>query len=82
MVCNSAQWLRQVADIFAVPESANLKRFEKIDKFPERTGREEDIFSRKRQVTLGDHRKKLASQTIKRLNAVFGDILERLGYSI
>ena len=85
MICNRDRWLRQVADVFAVPGSANLKSFEEdFQKLggPKRTDEEENIWGHKRQVTPGDHRRKLAPRTIERLNDIFGDILERLGYSI
>jgi len=86
MICNRARWLRQVADVFGVPGSANLKNleedFQKVDGVPKRSGKKENLMVRKRQVTPGDHRRKLAPQTIERLNDVFGDVLERLGYSV
>jgi hypothetical protein len=40
----------------------------------------EDIFSHVRKVTPGDHRQKLKSSTIDRLNFVFGDALRRYNY--
>jgi hypothetical protein len=41
----------------------------------------EDRHSHKRQVTPGDHRRKLRPETIGALTLEFQDILERLGYS-
>jgi len=42
--------------------------------------KEEDIYSHKRQVTPGDHKRKLAPETIKILNSEFGEVLDLLGY--
>ena len=41
---------------------------------------EEDIYSHKRQVTPGDHKRKLLPETIDRLNSEFGEVLDVLGY--
>jgi hypothetical protein len=41
---------------------------------------QEDIYSNKRQVTPGDHRRKLKPETIEHLNQVFADILQALNY--
>jgi len=40
----------------------------------------EDIYSHKRQVTPGDHRRKLKNKTIVDLNKIFSDVLEKLNY--
>jgi hypothetical protein len=40
----------------------------------------EDIHRHKRQVTPGDHRRKLKPETIEKLNAIFADVLHLLGY--
>jgi hypothetical protein len=40
----------------------------------------EDMFSHKRQVLPGDHRRKLRPDTIVELNRQFGPVLQRLGY--
>jgi hypothetical protein len=40
----------------------------------------EDIYSHKRQVKAGDHRRKLQVNTIKQLNLQFQDILETYGW--
>ena len=40
----------------------------------------EDIYSHKRQVTPGDHKRKLKYNTIVKLNEIFSDVLERLDY--
>ncbi len=42
---------------------------------------EEDIYSHKRQVTPGDHCRKLKPQTVVELNAILGGMLSRLGYA-
>ena len=40
----------------------------------------ENIRNHKRQITPGDHQRKLAAETIEELNRVFADVLERLDY--
>ena len=45
--------------------------------FPRRT---QDVMSHVRHVTPGDYREKLKPSTIRELNAVFGDVLDVLGY--
>ena len=42
---------------------------------------EEDVWSHKRKVTPGDHREKLQSDTIRRLDEIFAPVLENLGYN-
>ncbi len=44
-------------------------------------GEEEDVWSHKRKVTPGDHREKLQSETIRRLDEIFAPVLEKLGYA-
>lgn len=44
--------------------------------------RKEDKYSQRRQVTPGDHRRKLKPDTIRALNERFGDVLKALGYSV
>jgi len=44
-------------------------------------GEEEDVWSHKRKVTPGDHREKLQSGTIRRLDEIFAPVLEKLGYA-
>jgi sulfotransferase family protein len=40
----------------------------------------EDVYSHKRQIVAGDHKRKLKPETINRLNDEFNDILNLLGY--
>ena len=44
-------------------------------------GEQEDVWAHKRKVTPGDHREKLQSETIRRLDEVFAPVLEKLGYA-
>ncbi|NER50175.1 MAG: sulfotransferase domain-containing protein [Symploca sp. SIO1A3] len=44
------------------------------------TVEKEDIYSHKRQVLPGDHKRKLISTTIEKLNSEFGEVLDFLGY--
>ena len=39
-----------------------------------------DPYRDRRQMTPGDHRRQLKPETVDRLNEVFGDVLDRLGY--
>jgi hypothetical protein len=41
---------------------------------------EEDVNRHKRQVTPGDHKRKLKPETIAQLNAILGDVLDQLQY--
>lgn len=41
---------------------------------------EENVTQHKRQVTPGDHKRKLKPETVDELNACFGDVLDRLQY--
>ena len=41
---------------------------------------EENIHCHKRQITPGDHQRKLNKSTIKQLNIIFHDVLEQFGY--
>jgi hypothetical protein len=43
---------------------------------------QEDIYANKRQITPGDHRRKLQPETIDRLNEIFSEILETLDYPL
>jgi hypothetical protein len=40
----------------------------------------EDIYRHRRQVTPGDHKRKLQPETIAILNSTFSDILKGFGY--
>jgi hypothetical protein len=42
----------------------------------------EDQFAQRRQVTPGDHLRKLESGTVQTLNRLFGPLLKELGYEI
>ncbi len=42
----------------------------------------EDVNQHKRRVTPGDYKEKLKPETISKLNAAFGDILEKLDYPL
>lgn len=82
MVTDFPWWLAKFLEPFPIYEKEMLhmglcQKFQlsfKIEK--------EDIYKNKRQVTPGDHRRKLKSETIHRLNNQFGEVMGRLGYPI
>ena len=58
----------QVNAIAQIKEGANFK----VEK--------EDVYSQRRQVTPGDHHRKLKLKTVEQLNAMFSGVLEQLNY--
>jgi hypothetical protein len=46
--------------------------------FPSRT---QDVMAHVRHVTPGDHKEKLNAATIRKLDVIFGDVLDSLGYA-
>ena len=79
MVADFAGWLNQVLYFWGLDLDRRL-----IKTLVDGTDFEvqsEDVHSHKRQVTPGDHRRKLKPATIERLDEEFGDVLDRLGYS-
>jgi hypothetical protein len=46
------------------------------------TVQEENIHAHKRQVTPGDHKRKLKPETVRELNKIFSDVLRELDYAL
>jgi len=79
MVTDFKTWLYAINDFMGI----NVKK-DVIDQIISEADfgvDKEDIYSHKRQVTPGDHKRKLKPETIAALNIRFGSILDALGYS-
>jgi hypothetical protein len=61
--------------------SAPRPRLERIAKGIDQRPAAEDVSAHIRQVTPGDHKKKLQPETIEQLNALLADILSKHGYT-
>ena len=78
MVLDFPGWVRQVSEFIGGADGSAA-----VEKLVEKVSfdtKEEDIYKHKRQVQPGDHRRKLAPETITRLNELCGDLLPTLGY--
>ena len=78
MVTDFNSWLDTLVNFLKF--DVNPKIVNKIIDQANFTVPKEDIYSHKRQVTPGDHKRKLAPETIERLNFEFGEVLDLLGY--
>jgi hypothetical protein len=85
MVTAFPAWLGRLLSCFAeeVPASrlAGIKQRLARRWEPEFQVRGEDVASHKRQVTPGDHRRKLRPETVRALDAGLRDVLDAFGYS-
>jgi hypothetical protein len=79
MIAEPSVWLRSVAGVMGVNEPAVLNDLTTTLESSFAVDRE-DAWSHRRQVRAGDHRDKLRPETISRLNDVFRDVLDPLGY--
>lgn len=80
MVTNYRGWLEQFIRPFPLSEKSRLVEelvAQSSKFFPDRTT---DHMVHRRHITPGDHKSKLKSSTISRLNEIFGDVLSALGY--
>lgn len=78
MVDETENWLDKALDIFGQPRTESLDRaLERHLNFKTDT---EDVLRHKRQVTPGDHRRKLRPETIARMNEVLEPALRSFGY--
>ncbi|NEQ65781.1 MAG: sulfotransferase domain-containing protein [Symploca sp. SIO2D2] len=78
MVTDFNSWLDTLVNFLKF--DVNPKIVNKIINQADFTVQKEDIYSHKRQVHPGDHKRKLAPETIERLNSEFGEVLDLLGY--
>jgi hypothetical protein len=78
MVRDFRPWLEQIVAYWGLP--TNTPTIAQLIKEADFTVSREDPNSHKRQVQPGDHKRKLKSETIDRLNEMFAEILDTLGY--
>ena len=77
LVTDFDSWLAEVVKFLGIePRAETVEGFRRGANFDV----EEDVKRHKRQVTPGDHARKLKSETIEKLNALLGDVLDRLQY--
>lgn len=79
MVNDFETWLNSVIKFLELDVSK--EKVNKIVSKADFTVDKEDIHSHKRQVTPGDHQRKLKPETIEVLNSEFGEILDKFGYA-
>ena len=80
MVINFESWLDALIQGLELNVSSQL--VDRIKREANFTFDREDIYSHKRQVTPGDHKRKLKPETIEILNDRFAKISETLGYKV
>ena len=80
MVTETEAWQDDLAAFIGQPLNPRLRaRLNEVGDF---TVRAEDTTQHKRQVTPGDHARKLRPETIAQLNEILGPSMERLGYTV
>lgn len=79
MVGDFEGWLKQLSEHTGMDHL--YESLQRIQEQADFQVSEENIFSQRRQVTPGDHMRKLKPETIVKLNDVFSPILTTLGYS-
>lgn len=79
MIADIRGWLRMVGVILGV--RLDRRALSQLAQQANRVAVEEDATAHKRQVIPGDHRRKLKRETIARLNELFHDEMEFLGYA-
>ena len=80
MITNFPVWLDDLLDFCDLKISSQLKS-ELLDEADNSRQTTEDISKQMRQVTPGDHKRKLQPETIARLNSSFSNILAKFKYS-
>jgi hypothetical protein len=80
MVSDFDKWLAQIINFVGIKCSSNTKK--EIICAATLPLQQEDQYRNKRQVTPGDHKRKLRIETIEKLNAKFAEILEILDYNV
>jgi hypothetical protein len=80
LVLDFPSWLDRLSEIWGLTFSRRLRnRLMNMASFDVKS---EDIYSHKRQVLPGDHRRKLQPDTIRQVTELFRPVLEPLGYSV
>lgn len=80
MVWDFPTWLYKYTSVFPLPQRDGFLESSISSHKNEFTVKSENIYVHKRQIVPGDHKRKLASETIEALNIKFADILDSLGY--
>ncbi len=78
MVSNFSDWLDRIAAHLEL--NGNPALIQMIKDQADFTVAEQNVYSHRRQVTPGDHKRKLKAETINILNDTLHPILEKLGY--
>jgi hypothetical protein len=78
MVASFPAWLNRLSGHVELGQQIHV--IETLQKEANFSVNVEDVNSQKRQVTPGDHKRKLKRETIAELNATFGPILSKLNY--
>jgi len=81
MVLAFPSWLEKIVGAFDLADPAETRAVVTARHANSVAAAEEDVWSHKRKVTPGDHREKLQAETIRQLDGIFADVLERLGYA-
>lgn len=80
MVENTPAWAEKVLNFFDQPMTPKLERILAGDL--DFSVSAEDVSKHKRQVSPGDHRRKLKPETIEQMNDVLGPAMRNFGYSV
>lgn len=79
MVEDTGAWLSRISEFTGQPLTPDLR--ETLAPLTDFRRPREEPGRHKRQITPGDHRRKMKPETIAGLNAVLGDALPRFGYA-
>lgn len=79
MISDYNTWLTKIVEFLEVDPNPHQFKNKNISK-PNSNHKKEEIYSHKRQVTPGDHKQKLKSETISILDADFDEILNIFSY--
>ncbi|MGB1930122.1 MAG: hypothetical protein ACPHO8_12500 [Mariniblastus sp.] len=79
MVTNFSKWLSRVVPVFGIRHS-KLAIMQLAWRYRKEFHTKKETMTHKRCITPGDHRRKLKSSTIDRLNLRFESILTKFGY--
>ena len=82
MVLSFPSWLEKIVSAFDLKDPDETRAVVAARHANSVAAGEEDAWSHKRKVTPGDHREKLQSETIRRLDQIFAPVLDKLGYSM
>jgi hypothetical protein len=79
MVCNFPSWIDRIMNYIDLPQTRRLdKAIAAVKEIASFDVEKEDVFSHKRQVTPGDHLRKLQPETIQKLNQAFAPYFQAM----